>query len=133
MAIMAPSLKGLQKLLNICGTYCIDWDIRLNTKKTKNLYFGKGSVPSLELNLNCERIPWVDKWVYLGVTLVSGVSFGCCIKETIGKFYRALNSILRVEGRSDEMVMLRLLEAHCIPILSYAIEVVHVRDRDDRR
>ena len=98
MAIMAPSLKGLQKLLNICGTYCIDWDIRLNTKKTKNLYFGKGSVPSLELNLNCERIPWVDKWVYLGVTLISGVSFGCCIKETIGKFYRALNSILRVEG-----------------------------------
>ena len=31
------------------------------------------------------------------------------------------------------MVMLRLLEAHCLPILSYAIEIIHVSDRDDRR
>ena len=31
------------------------------------------------------------------------------------------------------MVMLRLLEAHCLPILTYAIEVVHVKDRDYRR
>ena len=31
------------------------------------------------------------------------------------------------------MTMLRLIEAHCIPILSYGIEVVHVRDRDERR
>ena len=37
------------------------------------------------------------------------------------------------EGRSDDMVMLRLLEAHCLPILTYAIEVVHVKDRDYRR
>ena len=29
--------------------------------------------------------------------------------------------------------MLRLIEAHCIPVLSYAIEVVHVADRDERR
>ena len=29
--------------------------------------------------------------------------------------------------------MLRLLEAHCLPILSYAIEIIHVSDRDDRR
>ena len=31
------------------------------------------------------------------------------------------------------MVMLRLLEAHCLPILSYAVEIIHVIDRDDRR
>ena len=31
------------------------------------------------------------------------------------------------------MVMLRLLEAHCLPILSYGLEVIHVTDRDDRK
>ncbi len=31
------------------------------------------------------------------------------------------------------MVMLRLIEAHCIPLLTYAIEIVHVADRDERR
>ena len=29
--------------------------------------------------------------------------------------------------------MLQLIETHCIPILSYAIEVIHVADRDTRR
>ena len=31
------------------------------------------------------------------------------------------------------MVMLRLLESHCVPLLTYAIEVVHVSDRNERR
>ena len=29
--------------------------------------------------------------------------------------------------------MLRLLEAHCLPILTYGIEIIHVSDRDERR
>ena len=31
------------------------------------------------------------------------------------------------------MVLLRLIESHCIPILTYAIEVVYVADRAERR
>ena len=93
----------------------------------------KSSVPAHSLELDGSRIEWVDKWAYLGVTLLSGPTFDCCVKETVKKFYGALNSILRVDGRSDDMVMLRLMEAHCIPIRSYAIEVIHVRDRDERR
>ena len=129
MALLAPSLKGLQKLLWLCEGYCDEWDIKLNAGKTKNISFGKGLSPSHRLTLNSAPIEWVPKWKYLGVTLIQGRRFACCAKETIGKFYRSVNSILRVDGRSDDIVMLRLLEAHCIPILSYAIEVVNVIDR----
>ena len=80
-----------------------------------------------------EKIPWEDKWIYLGVALKSGPVFGCCVQETVSKFYRALNAILRINGKSDDMVMLRLLEAHCVPILTYAIEIVHIRDADEKR
>ena len=31
------------------------------------------------------------------------------------------------------MVMLRLIEAHCVPILTYAIEITDVANRDERR
>ena len=41
MAMMAPSLKGLQSLLDLCGNYCLEWDISLNAKKSRNMYFGK--------------------------------------------------------------------------------------------
>lgn len=129
MALLAPSLKGLQKLLLLCEDYCDDWDIKLNANKSKNMAFGKGSTPTHCLTLNSAPIEWVPKWKYLGVTVLAGRRFGCCMQETLGKFYRAINSILRVDGRSDDIIMLRLLEAHCIPILSYAIEVVTVTDR----
>ena len=69
----------------------------------------------------------------IGVTLTAGPVFGCCVKETLRKFYRALNSILRIEGRSDDMVMLRLLETYCLPILTYGIEILNVSNRDDKR
>ena len=49
------------------------------------------------------------------------------------KFYRCANAILQMDGRSNDMVMLRLIETHCIPLLTYAIEVVHVINRDERR
>ena len=55
------------------------------------------------------------------------------MKETVKKLYRSLNAILRVEGRSDDMTLLQLLEAHCVPILTYAIETIHVKDRDEKR
>ena len=38
-----------------------------------------------------------------------------------------------MEGRSDDLVLLRLIEAHCVPILTYAIEVTDVANRDERR
>ena len=64
---------------------------------------------------------------------LGGATRGCSVTDRVKSFYRSLNSILRIEGRSDELVMLRLVEAHCAPILTYAIEIVHVADRDEKR
>ena len=133
VCILAPSLKGLQRLLDICSTYCSQWDICLNPKKTKNLYFGKRTEINFKPTLNASPIPFESEWKYLGVVLRSGSCFGCSVIERVKSFYRSLNSILRVEGRSDDMVLLRLIETHCVPILSFAIELTHVANRDERR
>ena len=133
MALLAPSLKGLQKLLHLCEMYCLEWDIKLNAKKSKCLSFGKGPTPTYCLKINGSPVDWVDKWQYLGVTVLHGPRFGCCVAQTLNKFYRAANSILRVDGRSDDIVMLRLLETHCVSVLTYAIEVVHVADEKQSR
>ena len=133
MALLSPSIRGLKTLLRICEEYCCEWDICLNGKKTKNLYFGKRVTVTHDLLLRGNRIEWVDEWVYLGVTLKSAKVFDCSIKDRIKKFYRCANAILRIEGKSNDLVMLRLLEAHCVPLLTYAIEIVHVSNRDERR
>ena len=132
MALLDPSLKGLQTLLSATERYCKTWDILLNAKKSKNLCFGKKH-DLCSLQLDGKNIDWVDSWSYLGVTLKAHTRFNCCIDEKIKSFYRCANGILRIEGRSDETVMLRLLETHCLSILTYAIDVIHVADRDERR
>ena len=133
MAVLSPSLKGLNKLLHLCEEYCLEWDIGLNAQKSKNLMFGKGASPSFSPKLGGREIEWVEKWKYLGVTLRRGPRFGCCIEETVRKFYRAANSILRIDGKSDDLVMLRLLETHCVSILSYAVEVIVTNKRERQK
>ena len=132
MALLAPSLKGLQLLLNATDAYCKQWDILLNAKKSKNMFFGKEyNLPNLVLD--GKAIEWVQSWTYLGVTLRSHKVFNCSIDEKVKAFYRCANAILRIDGRSDETVMLHLLETHCVSVLTYAIEVIHIADRDERR
>ena len=133
MCVMAPSLRGLQKLLDLCSIYCADWDICLNAKKTKNMVFGKKAKTDVVLSLNGVPIEWVTEWRYLGVILVAGARYGCSVKDRVRSFYRSLNAILRIEGRSNEIVLLQLVEAHCVPVLTYAIEVTDVSNRDERR
>ena len=132
MAIMSPSIRGLQRLLDICDNYCREWDICLNSKKTKCMFFGKKTVPSHKLVLQGSPIEWAENWDYLGVNLKSGKRFGCSVAERLKKFYKCLNSILRIDGRSNDMIMLRLLETHCVPLLTYGIEVVHIADSREK-
>ena len=102
-------------------------------QKLRNLYFGKRTSISYTITLNNKPIEWADEWPYLGVTLRSGKLFDCSISERVRKFYRCTNSILRIDGKSNDMIMLRLLETHCVPLLTYSIEVVTVHNRDERR
>ena len=133
MAVLVPSIHGLQSHLKLCGDYCLEWDIALNAKKSKNMTFGKKIAISHNVLLNGKAIDWVTDWIYLGVHLKSNKSFDCSIADRVKKFYRCANAIFRIDGRSNDMVMLQLVESHCVPLLTYAVEVIHVLNRDERR
>ena len=133
MALMAPSVKGLQRLLDIVSSFCVEWDICLNPQKTKNIFFGRKCESLIRLTLDERNIEWVEQCKYLGINLKSGKNFGCSVGDRVKKFYRCSNAILRIEGKSDEMTMLKLLETHCIPVLTYGIEVIFVSDQTERR
>ena len=57
----------------------------------------------------------------------------CSITKRIKKFNRCANAIFCIDARSNDTVMLKLVETHCIPILTYGIEVINVANRDERR
>ena len=97
------------------------------------MYFGKPLNIQFQPTLNGVPIDWVDSWKYLGIVLKRCRRFDCSVAERVKLFYRSLNSILRVEGKSDEMVLLRLIESHCVPLITYGIEIAKVSDRDENR
>ena len=85
MCVLAPSIKGLSLLLKLCESYCIEWDIGLNAKKSRNLYFGKRTKILHDIILNGNKVEWADEWPYLGVTLKSAKVFGCSVTDRIKK------------------------------------------------
>ena len=129
MAILSPTLKGLSSLQQQCEQYCVEWDICINAKKSRCLYFGKRTNISYKVLLNGIKEDWAEEWPHLGVKLKSGKTFNCPVTERVKKFYRSVNAILRIDGYSMDLVMLRLIETHCIPILTFAIEFIQVSTR----
>ena len=61
-----------------------------------------------------------------------GQRFSCSVSERIRKFYHCANTIFHVEGRSDDLMMLCLVETHCVPLLTYGMEIVHFSDARDK-
>lgn len=97
------------------------------------MHFGKKLDIGFHPTLNGVPVEWVQKWKYLGVVLLSGPKIGCSVVERVKSFHRSLNSLLRIEGRSNDVIMLQLIETHCVPILTYAVEVVEVANRNEKR
>ena len=133
MAILAPSIKGLMTLLTACDEYCTEWDVCLNAKKSKIVPFGRKLENMQNVSLNGKVIEVVTEWVYLGVTLKSDKIFNCSVTDRIKKFYRCANAIFRIDGRSNDTVMLNLIETHCVPLLTYGVEIIEVKNRDEKR
>ena len=98
VCLLAPTLKSMQSLLDICSDYAKHWCIRFNETKTKVMYFGKGfkHFSCLPLLLNSKPIKFVTEWKYLGVKVVTEKELYCSVKKIRANFYSSSNSILNV-------------------------------------
>ena len=43
------------------------------------------------------------------------------------------DNIFVIDGHSNDTVMLHLIKTHCVPLLIYGIEIIHIRNLDERR
>ena len=94
------------------------------------MHFGKGATPSFVIKMNCQPLEWVPVWKYLGIELCSKDRFMCSSVDRIKKFYKCSNAIFRIDGYSEDLTMLRLVESHCVPILTYCIDSISLNIRE---
>ena len=132
LCLIAPTRSSLQEMLNICQDYCSEFCHTFNVKKSKVLFFGKKNTHVCDLMLDGKPLEFVKQWKYLGVTVMAGPSLSFSAKPALGSFYRAVNSILSVLRKPDELVLMNLLYSNCVPILTYGAETVEFSNSDMR-
>ena len=127
LLLLSASMIDLQTMRDKCGLVGSQRGIAFNSTKSKSIIIGPNVLSkSVNLNINGAPLQWVDKLKYLGIYLCSGSSFIVDLTETRRKFFACLNSIISKCRYSSELVNLKLVESHCLPILSYAMESLNV-------
>ena len=126
VCLLAPTRKAMHELLDICSRYAFSWCVLYNERKSKLMYFGKKheSFSCSPISLNGVPLDFVHEWKYLGVLLKSSTRFTCSSKQSRSAFYRSSNSILNVLGGPSEVVQMKLLYNVCVPIMTYACDVI---------
>ena len=66
ITLLCPSIKGLNKMLDICNSFADMYDIKFNAKKSLGTKFGGQQVMSEVLYLGNSRIEWVSSVKQLG-------------------------------------------------------------------
>jgi hypothetical protein len=78
--LLAPSVSGLQKMIEITSAYCNSHGLRFSTdpdpqkSKTKCISWMQVQNPLSKMHLGDHELPWVDRIVHLGNTLTNQVN-----------------------------------------------------------
>lgn len=123
--LLAPSIRSLQKLLDICECELRLLDLAINSKKSVCIRIGpRYSADCVELvTADGVKLKWVATLRYLGIYFLSGKTFRVCFDNAKKNFYRAFNAVFGRIGRAgSEEVILSLIKSKCLPSLLFGIE-----------
>jgi len=123
IVLLSVSCFGLQRLVDTCGSYGTQWDIKFNSTKSKVIYFGSATKVLCGISLNGSIIESVDKVKYLGVYFERN-SGHSDISQSFVKFFSQFNNIMAVlDKHSNEMTALHLVKTYCLPSLLFGCEI----------
>ena len=123
ICLLAPCRSALQVLLDTCIAYGLSWCLSYNPTKSKVMYFGKKTIAPT-FTMYGRNLEYVDRYKYLGVTILAGTQFTTSHLKPLVKFRSAANTVLNVHHRPSEQILMKLLYATCVPHLTYASDVI---------
>ena len=133
--ILAPSLSGLQSMLDTCTTVCKELRMKFNNSKSYCIVFGKCPKSSIDhMHLDMDIIYWTVSVKYLGVHIGGGKNLFFDIHRPTPRrsFYAVYNNILSHAETLKEPVQLALFESYCLSLFTFAAGAVtynrHVHD-----
>jgi len=74
----------MRSMLLICEQFACDFDVKFNSLKSTVMHIGEGfDVRSAPLMLNGCKLQCVKRFQYLGVYILAGTHFKCCVNIAV--------------------------------------------------
>ena len=126
LVLLSTSKNGLQHCMDRLDIYCKEWNLEINTKKTKALIFNrKGCNIKANFNIGHEEVEVVKNIKYLGLMLNNNGSFNDAISNLRDKSMKALFKLFKSLKACTPSVKtsMHLFDAMIKPILLYNSEI----------
>ena len=128
LVLLALSKESLQVMISELESFCREWGLTVNTKKTAIMIFNKSGrqlKESYGFQYMGATIPSAKTYCYLGITFSLSGSFKTALNLLRQKALRAyfgLKSEVDLNNIS-KVAVLKLLDSLILPVVSYGVEV----------
>ena len=124
--IFGETQKDLQNSLNSLSNYCHEWDLKVNTSKTKIVVFSRGKIRNIPIfHFGDVNIEVVDHYNYLGIVFNYNGNFKKAQKRLYDQANKAMFSLITKARRLSLPIdiQLDLFNTLVMPIMTYGCEV----------
>ena len=124
--LLSESVEDLQEMLHTLENYCEQWQLTVNTSKTKAVVFSRGKIKNLPtLTFKNQPLEVQYDYTYLGILFNYNGKFKKAIQKQAAQAKRALFSLLSKARKLQLPLDLQchLFDACIVPILVYGCEV----------
>lgn len=116
LKLLCPSLKGLQKMLNVCHKFSVSTGLIFNSDKTVCIKFHASShindIVQYPMFLGENQLKWCTKVKHLGHVFNCCLSFTPDVAYRKGQFIGCVNGIITQFGFAHPVCKLKLLTTH---------------------
>lgn len=128
LVLLSPTPEGLQQQLNLLESYCQNWALTVNLKKTNIMVFQKKprcQEARYHFNLGSTSLDHTMKYTYLGLPITPSGSFCLAVNALKDKARRALYAIRRKFWNIDIPIRIWCKIFDCViqPIALYGSEI----------
>ncbi len=128
LVLLSESADGLQNALRVLEKFCFDWQLTVNSTKTKILIFSKARrAATVQPFIYCgEPLEHEKEYVYLGISFVSSGLFNVAqanLASKATKAYYALRACFGNNMHSCVRLFLQLFDCLVVPVALYGCEV----------
>ena len=114
VTLLCPSLRGLQKMLDVCEQFGSEYNVLFNSKKTVCCHFGsKAKTDDFSVSLNGAKLRWDSCVKHLGNKVNRNLDDEDDVTYKSGVFMSYVNKLMANFGFTKSEILIKLFGFYC--------------------